>query len=273
MAGHLPVRNACFLCPCLACILPSLPRAQPCQRLQHFTSRVCLFPAPGQLERYKSGNVLSLLSFTGRLLPWFLLCWTEARAEQAWFFLPTCPFVPRMDNLLSVIRSRDWGVGGFSLYPGLAWSLPTVTSCCPSTPSWEHIQWGAGRALDACVPSHLLYLIPLALTHPPPCGKAQHPRAGASSSEEPTTPFPTVYPSLQDQSGKKYWSPWDGARKERTTVIGIFKMWKLVNSPVHDVVGVESDFYIEMNFFFNSLLCKLCALSIWEMVWGGYSSV
>ena len=159
-----------------------------------------------------------------------------------------------MDNLLSVIRSRDWGVGGFSLYPGLAWSLPTVTSCCPSTPSWEHIRWGAGRAPDACAPSHLLYLIPLALTHPPPCGKAQHPRAGASSSEEPTTPFPTVYPSLQDQSREKYWSPWDEGRKERKHL-----KCESLYSPVHDVVGVQSDFYIEIIIFFKFLTVQtLC---------------
>ena len=151
-----------------ACLGPS-----PARGYSTLQARSAFFPPRGNGSSTKVGTPFLSLPLPSR---WSVsaVCYLDSSCvgqrlgvEQAWFFLPAWPFVPRMDSLLSVNRSRDWGVSAFSLYQGLAWSLPTATSCCPSTPSGEGIRWGAGRAPDACALSHLLYLIPLAFTHPP----------------------------------------------------------------------------------------------------------
>lgn len=75
--------------------------------------------------------------------------------------------------------------------------------------------------------SHLLHLVPLVFAPAPPLGGDHLPPVVRDNTlglvpvtlRSPTTPSPTVCPSLQDQSREC-----TRARKERTTIKGILKM-------------------------------------------------
>ena len=125
-AGHVLVGNAWLLCPCLACIPASLPRAQRCWRLQHFTSKVCLLPAPGcgSCTRWELPFPLvgAFQPFATSIPPVLDRSWGQNKPDSSCLPARLSSPPPTPDGW--TVCWLFIGVGGFSRYPGLGSSPP-----------------------------------------------------------------------------------------------------------------------------------------------------
>lgn len=107
-------------------------------------------------------NLTPSLEHFSRLLPRFLLCWTEAGGSTS-LILPTCPLIcppphsAQMDVqfLLAVNRSRGW-CGRLSLHPGLGLPHPTAASYCSPIP---RVRGQEGLCMPLPVGFALTYLL------------------------------------------------------------------------------------------------------------------
>lgn len=229
----MPIKNLWFLVSRLACLVPSLPRTKPCQKLQHFTSRVCLLSAPGLWELYSNRNFLSLTYFIpqskhfSRLLPRFLLYWTEA-GDSTSLILPTyLAFGPIFRwTVFWLLIGMGTDMSSFSLSQGLANS--SSVQLVIALFSVKRIQASQDRLqmsvpVGSCPKSPVLTPLAFVPATPHPhlegllsCNE-QHTRAGASSAMRSRPLFPY---SILTHSGSvkgKYQGPLIGTERTAKT--------------------------------------------------------